>query len=263
MMSVERISRRLDDRFRLLTGGARTALPRQQTLRALIDLELRPSCGERAVAPALALRLRGRLDSRSFTEEVCSGDGLAPDDVLDLLTQLVNKSLVVVMEASPSGETRYRMRETIRQYARETAGNGWRRTRAGSASGPFCEASGTGRTRPCRSNQVFWSNRLEEEIDNLRIALEWALATDVEAGIQIAALPWRWWDTHGYFREMGEWLAQTFERYPTTDSLHAQALAVCSWYLFRQGIFVETVQLAEHSLQMARALPMKKLRHSF
>jgi predicted ATPase/class 3 adenylate cyclase len=258
MMSVEQISRRLDDRFRLLTGGARTALPRQQTLRALIDWSYGLlSENERLLLRRLSVFVGGW--ALEAAEEVCSGNGLAPDDVLDLLTQLVNKSLVVVMEASPSGETRFRMLETIRQYAREklleTGGGELVRDRH---LAYFVRLVKQVEPELCRPNQVFWSNRLEEEIDNLRIALEWALATDVEAGLQIAALPWRWWDTHGYFREMGEWLAQLFERYPTTDPLHAQALAVCSWYLFRQGNFVETVQFARQSLQMARALPDEK-----
>ena len=84
------------------------------------------------------------------------------------------------------------------------------------------------------------------------------LATDVESGLRIAAFPWRFWEAHGYLREMGEWLAQLLERYPTTDSLHAQALAVYSICLFRQGNFAETIQIAEHSLQMARALSDEK-----
>jgi predicted ATPase/class 3 adenylate cyclase len=258
MMSVEQISRRLDDRFRLLTGGARTALPRQQTLRALIDWSYGLLAeNERLLLRRLSVFVGGW--ALEAAEEVCSGDGLEPDDVLDLLTQLVNKSLVVVIETSPSGETRYRMLETIRQYAREklleTGGGEAVRDRHLAYCVRLVEQA---EPELCRSNQVYWSNRLEEEIDNLRIALEWALATDVESGLQIAALPWRWWDAHGYFREMGEWLAQLFERNPTIDPLHAQALAVCSWYLFRQGNFVETIRIAEHSLQMARALPDNK-----
>jgi tetratricopeptide (TPR) repeat protein len=97
-------------------------------------------------------------------------------------------------------------------------------------------------------------NRLDDEFDNLRMALEWALATDVESGLRIAALPWRFWQARSYFREMGEWLAQLLERHQTTDTLHAQALAVYSWCLARQGNPVEAIRIAEQSLQMARAL---------
>ncbi len=258
LMSVEQISKRLDDRFRLLTGGARTSLPRQQTLRALIDW----SYGLLSESERLLLR-RLSVFASGWTleaaEEVCPGDGLEPDRVMDSLAQLVNKSLVVVMETSPSGETRYRMLETIRQYAREKlleAGGG--EVVRDRHLAYFVKLVKQAEPQLYRSDQVRWVNRLDDELDNLRMALEWALAIEVESGLQIAVLPWRLWDTHGYFREMGEWLLQLLERYPTVDTLHAQALAVYSWYLFRQGNFVETIRIAEQSLQMAHALSDNK-----
>ena len=244
MMSVEQISKRLDDRFRLLTGGARTALPRQQTLRALIDWSYDLlSENERLLLRRLSVFAGGW--TLEAAEEVCSGDGIEPDEVLDLLTQLVNKSLVVVMEPSPSGETRYRMLETIRQYAREklleTGGGEVVRDRH---LAYFVKLVEQAEPELYRSHQARWLNRLEDEIDNLRIALEWALATDVESGLRIAAFPWRFWQARGYLREMGEWLAQLLERYPTTDTLHARALAIYSFCIFRQGNFAETIRIA-------------------
>ena len=208
MMSVEQISKRLDDRFRLLTGGARTALPRQQTLRALIDWSYGLlSENERLLLRRLSVFAGGW--TLEAAEEVGSGDGIEPDEVLDLLTQLVNKSLVIVMEQSPSGETRYRLLETIRQYAREKlleAGGGEVvRHRHLAYLVKLVEQA---EPELYRSQQVRWSNRLEDEIDNLRMALEWALATNVESGLRIAAFPWRFWQARGYLQEMGEWLAQ-------------------------------------------------------
>jgi tetratricopeptide (TPR) repeat protein len=91
------------------------------------------------------------------------------------------------------------------------------------------------------------------------MALEWALTTDVESGLRIAALPWRWWDAQGYFRETGEWLSQLLERYPITDTLHAQALASYSFCLYRQGNFAEALRIAGQSLQMARILSDKQI----
>ncbi|HSG44870.1 MAG TPA: adenylate/guanylate cyclase domain-containing protein, partial [Anaerolineales bacterium] len=118
ILSVEQISKRLDDRFRLLTGGARTALPRQQTLRALIDWSY-DILGENEQLLLCRLSVFAGGWTLEAAEEVCDGDGIESFDVLDLLSQLVNKSLVVVAERSRSGETRYRMLETIRQYARD------------------------------------------------------------------------------------------------------------------------------------------------
>src|SRR5687768_8258649 len=121
MLSVEQISAGLDDRFHLLTGGARTLLPRQQTLRALIDWSYDLlSEHERLFLCRLSVFAGGW--TLEAAEEVCSGlegDTVQPYHVLDLLSQLINKSLVLVVEHSQSGETRYRMLETIRQYARD------------------------------------------------------------------------------------------------------------------------------------------------
>ena len=258
ILSVEQISKRLDDRFRLLTGGARTALPRQQTLRALIDWSYDILTeNERLLLRRLSVFAGGwTLDA---AEDVCSGDGLKTFDVLDLLSQLVNKSLVVVIEHSQSGETRYRMLETIRQYAREKL------LEAGGSEiirqqhlNYFVKLVKQAEPELYRSNQAFWLNKLDDELDNLRMALEWALAINAESGLRIAALPFRWWDMYGYFREMGEWLSQFLERYVVADSLHAQALGSYSICLVRQGNFAEALRIAGQGLQMARTLSDKQ-----
>src|SRR6266540_2255176 len=193
MLSVEQISKRLDDRFRLLTGGARTALPRQQTLRALIDWSYDILTeNERLLLRRLSVFAGGW--TLEAAEEVCSDQSSVSSeqsgvtdhrlliiDILDLLSQLVNKSLVVVIEHSQSGETRYRMLETIRQYAREKL------LEAGGSEivrdhhlAYFVRLAEKGEPELYRSNQVFWLNKLDDEFDNLRMALEWALATDAE-----------------------------------------------------------------------------------
>lgn len=254
LLSVEQISKRLDDRFRLLTGGARTALPRQQTLRALIDwsYDLLPA-NERLLLLRLSVFAGGW--TLEAMEHVCAGDEIESADALDLLTQLVNKSLVLVIEHSPSGETRYRLLETIRQYARE------KQVEAGDLEilrqrhlAYFVKLVEQAEPELYRSNQVHWSNRLEEEIDNLRIALEWALGEQVESGLRITVLPWRFWLLRGFGTELGEWLGKLLERDHHTGPLHAKALAVYAFCIFRQGDFHETLRLANRSLQMARAL---------
>ena len=262
MLSVEQISRRLDDRFRLLTGGARTALPRQQTLRALIDWSYDLlSEKERLLLHRLSVFAGGW--TLEAAEEVCAGDGIETYAVLDLLTQLVNKSLVVVMEHSQIGETRYpaggslryRMLETIRQYAREKLlknGNGEEIRQQHLAY--FVKLVEQAEPELYRSNQVFWLNKLDDELDNLRLALEWALTADVEAGLRIASLPWRFWSERGYLRELGDWLSQLLKRSDRADSLHTKALVIYAFCFFRQGDFSETIRIAEQSVQLARTL---------
>ncbi len=267
MLSVEQIYKRLDDRFRLLTGGARTALPRQQTLRALIDWSY-DLLSENECLLLRRLSVFAGGWTLEAAEEVCSDSNPSPGnaeqtdhrlpvtDILDLLTQLINKSLVVVIaEGSQSGETRYRMLETIRQYSREKL------LEAGGSESIrdrhlayFVKLVEQAEPRLYRSDQVRWLNRLDDELDNLRMALEWARAIDAESGLRIAALPWRWWDMRGYFREMGEWLSQFLELYPVADSFHAQALDSYSLCLIRQSNFAEAFRIAEQSWQMALTL---------
>ena len=118
-MTVEEIDRRLDHRFRLLTGGSRTALPRQQTLRSLIDW----SYGLLNTVEQ-ALFCRFAVFAGGWTLEaavaVCGGDGIDEWDVLELLTSLVDKNLVVAEERN--GASRYRLLETLREYAATDCG---------------------------------------------------------------------------------------------------------------------------------------------
>jgi non-specific serine/threonine protein kinase len=115
-LPVEQLAVRLDDRFRLLAGGSRAALPRQQTLRAAVDWSyaLLPEA-EQVLLRRLAVFAGGW--TLEAAEAVCAGDGLAPENVLELLVELVNKSLVLAEEAG--GERRFRLLETLRQYAWE------------------------------------------------------------------------------------------------------------------------------------------------
>src|SRR5439155_11823137 len=116
-LSVEQLAARLDQRFRLLTGGSRAALPRQQTLAALVgwsyDLLTEQ---EQALFNRLAIFVGGFTIEAA--ESVCSGEIVDPDAVLDLLLRLIEKSLVVA-EPGDDGAHRYRLLETLRQYARE------------------------------------------------------------------------------------------------------------------------------------------------
>src|SRR5262249_41289423 len=113
LLTVDQIAERLDDRFRLLTGGSRTALPRHQTLRAAIDWSY-----DLLAEPERTLLRRLSVFAGGWTleaaEAVCADENLAADAVLELLAHLVDKSLVLV-EESGEGEVRYRLLETMRQ----------------------------------------------------------------------------------------------------------------------------------------------------
>ena len=259
VLSAEQISKRLDNRFLLLVGGARTALPRQQTLRALIDWSYDLlSDSERLLLRRLSVFVGGW--TLEAAEAVCSGDGIETYDVLDLLAQLVNKSLVIVDEHAKSGETRYRMLETIRQYAREKlldAGCG--EIVRDKHLNYFVKLVEQSEPELYRGNQIFWFNKLEDEVDNFRTALVWALATDIVSGLRIASIPYRFWDARGYLQEIGGWLGQFLGQYTAIDSVHTQGLVVYSLFFFRRGNFIEAIKFSGQSLHMARTLSDKRL----
>ena len=175
-LPVEQIAARLDDRFRLLTGGSRTALPRQQTLRATHRLEPRPAdrAGAGAAAagwPSSPAAGRWRRPRRS-----CAGEGVAAREVLDLLARLVDKSLVQA-EAERGGEARYRLLETVRQYAAERLAEAGEAAAARDRHAAWCLALAE-RAEPALrgpASRRAWLARLEAEHDNLRAALAWCL----------------------------------------------------------------------------------------
>jgi len=171
VLPVEQISERLDDCFRLLAAGSRTAMPRHRTLHATMDWshELLPEA-ERTLFRRLSVFSDGfSLDA---AEWVCAGEELERDEGLELLSHLVDKSLVVAREEG--GEARYRLLETVRQY-------GWERLSESDEAVEFRERHAgyylalaeEAEPELKREGQVAWLERLERERDNLRAAMRW------------------------------------------------------------------------------------------
>ncbi|MDQ0379089.1 BTAD domain-containing putative transcriptional regulator [Amycolatopsis thermophila] len=194
-MTLDQLADRLDDRFRLLTGGSRTALPRHKTLRAVIDWswELLGE-PERTVLRRLSVFSGGA--SLEAAEQVCAGTGDAAAEaweVLDLLTALTEKSLVVVEgESAP----RYRMLGTIKEYAEQRlaeAGESDLARRAHLAY--FTELAETADPYLRRAEQLEWLATLEAEHDNIAAAMRGALAAgEADAAMRLAAASgWYWW----------------------------------------------------------------------
>ena len=177
VLTPRQVAERLDDRFRLLTTGARTALPRQQTLRAVVDWswELLEDA-ERAL-----LAVCGVFAGGAALEDLEAVAGLDALDALDLVDRLVSKSLVLAEPApSPSGADvgmRYRLLETIREYALERLGErgGLEDSRTRHAY-HFADLAHRADPQLRGPGQVEWMNRLDAAEDNLRAALEWSLA---------------------------------------------------------------------------------------
>ena len=205
ILTSGQILERLDDRFRLLTGGRRTALPRQRTLLALIDWSWDLLTDkEKRLLQRLSVFAGGM--SLEAVEAVCAGSDLESYEVLDMLAELVNKSLVVSQPAQGE-EARYHLLETIRQYAQEQlAACGESESYRECHLSYFlhlCEQAKPELTAP---NQMAWLQRLELEIDNLRHALAWAEETNAEAGLRIMVASHRFWYEHVLNLESILWL---------------------------------------------------------
>ncbi|MFF4129497.1 BTAD domain-containing putative transcriptional regulator [Microbispora rosea] len=206
-LGPERLAARIDDRFRLLTGGSRTALPRHRTLSAVVEWSwdlLAPE--ERTLAERLAVFAGGAtLDD---AELVCGGDGL---DVVAVLPSLVDKSLL-----ETPGDGRFRMLETIRAYAlRRLTDSGeldrYRRRHAAH----FLRLAEDAEPRLRGAGQLEWMARLTAEQDNLNAALRWAVdSREAETALRLCGtLSWYWW-LRGHRGQAAAWAGQVLELVP-------------------------------------------------
>ncbi|NBH05653.1 AfsR/SARP family transcriptional regulator, partial [Amycolatopsis sp. SID8362] len=192
-MSLDQLAHRLDDRFRLLTGGSRTALPRHRTLRAVIDWswELLTDA-ERVVLRRLSVFAGGA--SLEAAERVCGGDVVEEWEVLELLTALTEKSLVVTGERD--GAQRYRMLGTIKEYAEQRLAEAGETTQARHAHlAYFTDLAETAKPHLRGAEQLDWLAKLETEHENIAAAMRGALAAaEAEAAMRLAAgAAWYWW----------------------------------------------------------------------
>jgi non-specific serine/threonine protein kinase len=256
LLTVGQIADRLTDRFRLLVGRSRSAPARQQTLRATVDwsYELLGE-PERQLFDRLAVFAGGW--SLEAAEAVCSGDSVDATEVLDLLGHLVDKSLVLA-ELNRDGGARYRLLETLRQYGQERL--------AASASAEavrrrhatfFQDLVETAESKLAGPEEAIWLERLEQEHDNLRAALQWCLdAREPEVGLRLAGAAWRFWLVRGYLSEGSRWLAEVLRLASAAGSSasRAKALNAAGNLAGAQGDHERAGQLHEQALAARREL---------
>jgi len=236
MLSIDQINERLNDRFRLLTGGSRTALARQRTLEATVDWSyelLSPT--ERRLLCRLSVFAGGW--TLEAAEAVCTGEGIKPAAMLDLLSRLVDKSLVVADEDA-TGSRRYRFLETVRQYARERLLRSGRLARLRDRHlAFFVELAHRMEPHLHGPDQVGWLDRLEIEHDNLRAGLEWSVTgkTSIDDALRLACALWPFWNRRNHFREGRQWveraLAANPDAAPSVRSRAFVAAADLSYFL--------------------------------
>ena len=256
VLSPGQIEARLQDRFRLLTGGARTAVARQRTLEATLDWSYQ-----------LLSDVEGQLLSRlsvfpaSWTleaaETVCAGDGIEREEMLDLLSSLISKSLVMG-DSECAGGRRYGLLETVRQYARErlVQVSAAERLREHHFEFFFNEFRGA---LPVLSHhgQLPCLRRLRIEQENIRAALDWALRSNVQAeqGVELAGALFWYWTKCGLFEEGTRWLELAIGRAADVPKLvRARALIGLANLHWFQGRHVDVDARAAEALSLGREL---------
>jgi non-specific serine/threonine protein kinase len=263
ILSADEIALRLNDRFSLLTSGIRTALPRQQTLRATIDWS-----HDLLAEPEQILFRRLAVFAGGFTldaaESVCS-EGMKRSEILGLVGRLVDKSLVIVDEASTIGRTRYRLLETIREYALVKL------TEAEEATllrdhhlEYFMKLAESLAADLFTSAQVEWYALVEIEVDNMRSGMEWSMATSTaenpdavewrkETGLRLVGGSELFWQRN-YQQETIERLKNMLARGGNLTLGRARALNTLGQLYWAANNFHEARLCLEEALIISRSL---------
>lgn len=221
VLAPEQIAARLDDRFRLLTGGSRTALPRQQTLQAAIDWSYDLlDTKERILFDRLSVFQGFTLEA---AEAVCAADPIERDEVLDLVSHLVDKSLVATTEGHDG--VRYRLLETLRQYGAEHLSQ---RVETDAVRlrhlAHYRHLADEAMPHLRGPDEETWLDRLEQDHDNLRQALRWAIdAGEAELGQSLAGILYRFWMIRFHVDEGRSWLDEVLAIMNGTESSRSRA----------------------------------------
>src|SRR4051794_31648307 len=254
VLTPRQIAARLDDQFRLLTGGNRTALPRQQTLRATVDW----SYGLLGEEERVLLR-RLSIFTGGWTLEtaaaVCSGADLEDDAVLDGLDRLVTRPLVAAEEQD--GAARYRLLQTIRQYGQQKLDDAGETEQLRNAHlAWFADLVVRAEPDLTGPGQAAWLARLAAEYDNLRAALEWAATSELAAVfVSLAADLWRFWLVRGLWSEGRAWLRRALAADPLRgDAARARALTGAGDLAAEQGDYEVAEPLLLESLELWQEL---------
>ncbi|WP_113701386.1 ATP-binding protein [Nonomuraea lactucae] len=259
MLSVEQLLERLEDRFGLLTGS-RTVLPRQRTLRALIDWSHTLCTEQEQLLWARLSVFAGSLDLEA-AEQVCSGEGIAAEEIVDLVIGLVDKS-ILIREEHRSG-VRYRLLDTIRQYGRDRLRESgqeaplrrrhrdWYHELAIGGSQGWFGPDFQGWFGP---QQVTWYQRLRIEHDNLRTALDFCLATrgETQPGLVIATALRYYWIASDSPQEGRSWLDRLLAADPEPTPARARALTLSARLAVLQSDFTVAASLLEEARELGQ-----------
>ena len=251
MLSVEQISERLTNSLKLLTGGSKTQLPKQRTLRGALDWshELL-SEDEKKLFGKLSVFAGGWTLEAA---EVVGGGGDEEDDILDLLSGLVEKSLVMV-EASEGSSVRYRMLEPVRQYAREKLEESGDSEKVQRQHAAFFLALAEDAEPWLRGPEdTEWLRRVEVEHDNLRAALSWTLESEeIELALRFGGALGTFWHAHGHMGEGRKWLEAALAKDGRASvTARIKALEASFWLTFDQWSYDRAKAIAQEATELS------------
>lgn len=251
-LPVTTIADRLDDRFSLLVGGSRTALSRQQTLKATLDWSYNLLTEPQQRMLRLLSVFVGTA-SLEAVEYVCGDRWVGAGEVVGLLSDLIDQSLVALDDQTT--EPRYRLLETVREYGRDRLieldeSHGAEAAHAAWALA-IAEQAQAALARP---DWHAWLARMEVEHDNVRAALERWLSADPDRALGLAASLWEFWLWHGYLAEGRRWLGRTLERSQPPTAVHPRALIGLAALTIRSGQTESGALAAHKALSICREL---------
>jgi len=233
------IAARLDDSLDVLSGGRRTALTRQQTLRATITWSHDLLTGEERVLFRRLAVFAGSF-SLDAAEDVCAGGAIDKRDIVELLLRLVDKSLVVVEDAELA---RYRLLDTVRQFAAESLVAAGERETVGSRLRDWAQALAVD-PPPLR--------RLELDHDNIRAALDSGLQYDPQGALRLASSVWRFWLDRNYFTEGARRLKAVLDAAPEATELRATTLLAAAALEVRCGRLESFMSRGREAAELSR-----------
>jgi non-specific serine/threonine protein kinase len=253
-LSVGQILDRLNDRFRLLTTGAATLVPRQRTLRALVDWS-HDLCSpqERALWERLSV-FSGGCDLEAI-EQVCAGDGIGADILLDVVAELVDKSILLRREHH--GGVRYEMLETLRQYGWQRLTESGRDRELRLRHRDWCRGlAARAEAEWFGEHQMGWLARIRRDQGNVRAALEFCLTEPGEAwgALEIAAAMWSHRLSWSSPSEGHHWLERALRQESAPSAARAKALWVDAWLVLLRGDAAAAEPLLEECRTLADKL---------
>jgi predicted ATPase/DNA-binding CsgD family transcriptional regulator len=264
-LSLDQISERFEGSLELLTHGDRTAAPRQQTIRGTLDWSHDLLCErERKVFRRLSVFAGGWALEAS--EAVVAGEGIGKSEVMDLLTRLVEKSLVIAELTAHSGGVRYRLLDPIRQYALEKLEQSGEVEDVKQAHAEyFLTVAEEVEPQLIGPQEAEWFERLEEELDNFRAALSWASEhREAELDLRLAGALGSFWFWEGHYGEGRGWLEGALtQEGPTPALARAKALGAASLLASQQSDYTRAKEAAEEGLRLSKEAGIEGGRRPF